>query len=125
MNTTTSTDIVELQGLDLPERPDGPGAAFMLSAGIGCFVLGLFTTLDEASKAVDTFLAPWGPNGVGPLGGKVGLAMIAYVVSLAVLLFLWWKKNVDIKRWFWISVGLGCLGLLLTFPVFFQLFAHE
>jgi hypothetical protein len=125
MNTTTTTDFAELQGLDLPERPDGPGAAFMLSAGIGCFVLGLFTTLDEASPAVDAFLAPWGPGGVGPLGGKVGLAMIAYVVSLAVLLAVWWKKDLDIKRWFWISVGLGCLGVLLTFPLFFQMFAPK
>jgi len=97
----------------------------MLSAGIGCFVLGLFTTLDEASKAVDAFLAPWGPGGVGPLGGKVGLAVIAYVVSLAVLLAVWWKKDVNIKTWFWVSLVLGCLGVLMTVPRFFQIFAAE
>ncbi len=123
MNTTTIYDIPELEGLDLTERPDGPGAAFMLSAGIGCFVLGLFTTLDEASKGVDTFLATWGTNGVGPLAGKVGLAVIAFVVSFAVLVALLWKKDVNIKKWFWVSVALGSLGALLTFPLFFQMFA--
>lgn len=60
-----------------------------------------------------------------PLGGKVGLAVIAYVVSLAVLLAVWWKKDVNIKTWFWISLGLGCLGVLMTFPLFFQIFAAE
>lgn len=125
MNTTDYSEFAELRGLDLPERPDGPGAAFMLSAGIGCFVLGLFTTLNEASPAVSAFLGPWGPGGVGPLGGKVGLAVIAYLLSLGVTLALWWKKDVDIKRWFWISVGLGCLGVLLTFPLFFEMFAAD
>ena len=32
--------------------PSGPGAAAILAAGIGAFVLGLLTTLNKASAAI-------------------------------------------------------------------------
>jgi hypothetical protein len=42
-------DVPEVDALHLDERPDGPGAAAMMAAGIGILVLGLFTLLSEAS----------------------------------------------------------------------------
>ena len=42
--------------LHLDERPDGPGAAAMMAAGIGIFVLGLFTLLSEASVPIHDWL---------------------------------------------------------------------
>jgi hypothetical protein len=46
----------ELEGLNLTDKPDGPGAAVMISAGIGIFVLGLLTTLAVISADVKSFL---------------------------------------------------------------------
>jgi hypothetical protein len=38
------------------ERPTGPVAAAVLAAGVGALVLGLLTTLNEASTRVSDFL---------------------------------------------------------------------
>jgi len=42
----------ELADLHLHDKPDGPGAAMMVSAGIGIFALGLLTVLAEASEDI-------------------------------------------------------------------------
>lgn len=114
----------ELAGLHLPDKPDGPGAAMMLSAGIGIFVLGLLTVLAEASTDIKSWLQKWEWGvGVGPLAGKTTLATLAYVVSLIVLWVLWREKDADLKRAFTIGLALGILGAIGTFPTFFQAFA--
>jgi len=132
--STTTTDhphhdeeiAPELAELDLPDRPDGPGAAAMVSAGFGIFVLGLLTTLSEASTGLHDFLEDFqGGVGVGPLAGKVILASIAYFVSWAVLALVWRRRDVDIRRWFAVGLVLGILGAVGTFPTFFQLFTVE
>ena len=116
----------ELEALGLEDRPDGPGAAAMVSAGIGIFVLGLFTVLSEASESIHAFLEDFqGSVGVGPLAGKTVLGSIAFFVSAGVLGALWWKKNIDVQKAFWIGLALGIIGLLGTFPPLFQAFASE
>ena len=127
MGTTDHHDIDHapaLAELNLVDKPDGPGAAMMISAGIGIFVLGLLTVLAEASTGAKDFLADWEwGQGVGPLAGKTTIASLAYVVSLVVLWVLWRSKDVDLKKSFFIGVGLGVLGAVGTFPTFFQAFA--
>jgi len=114
----------ELADLHLEDKPDGPGAAAMLSAGIGIFVLGLFTVLSEASEPIHDFLDEFQfGRGVGPLAGKTILAIIAYFVSWIVLHMAWRTKDVDIKRYFYMGLALGLLGALFMFPPFFLLFA--
>ena len=116
--------IPELAALDLPDVPDGPGAAAMLSAGIGVFVLGLLTVLSEASTGIHDLMADFqGPVGVGPLAGKTTLAVIAYFASWALLWALWRKRDIDIRLAFWVGLGLGIAGALGTFPPFFTAFA--
>lgn len=108
-------------------KPNGPVAAAFIAAGIGSVVLGLFTVLNEVSKDISAFLQfdkNFGlGSGVGPLSGKVILAVIAYVVSWVILHMLWRGKEVNFRTAFLISLGLVGLGLLLTFPPFFKLFA--
>lgn len=114
----------ELAALDLPDKPDGPGAAMMISAGIGIFVLGFFTVLAEASTEAKEWLQKWEWGvGVGPLAGKTTLATLAYLLSLAVLWAIWRQKNVNLKTAFYVGFGLGILGAIGTYPVFFQAFA--
>ena len=61
----------ELAALNLPDKPDGPAAAAMLSAGLGIFTLGFLTTLAVISGSVKEFLRwwEWG-QGVGPLADR-------------------------------------------------------
>ena len=42
--------------LNLADKLDGPGAAMVISAGIGLFVLGFFTILSEASTGAKAWL---------------------------------------------------------------------
>ncbi len=114
----------ELAELLLADKPDGPGAAMMISAGIGIFVLGFLTVLAEASTGAKTWLQKWEWGvGVGPLAGKTTIASVAYIVSLVVLWVVWRVKNVNLKRAFTIGLVLGVLGAVGTYPTFFQAFA--
>ena len=114
----------ELAALDLPDKPDGPGAAMMISAGIGIFVLGVLTVLAEASEDAKTWLGDWEwGRGVGPLAGKTTIASLAYILSLVVLWALWRQNDTDLKKAFYLGLGLGVLGAIGTFPTFFQAFA--
>ncbi len=110
-------------------KPNGPVAAAMLAAGIGVFVLGLLTTLAEASQAIAdalNFSKNYGlGSGVGPLSGKVTLAVLAYLVAWVVLHRAWRGNEVAFQRVWVATLVLVALGFLLTFPPFFGLFAAE
>ena len=105
------------------ERPAGPVAAAVLAVGIGAFVLGLLTTLSEASTGVHDFLEF--DEEVGPLSGKTIIAVIAYLVSWAVLHGLWRRQDPTLRPILIATVLLIALGILGTFPTFFQAFAPE
>ncbi len=103
-------------------KPNGPAAAAILSAAIGIFTIGLMTTLAEASPGLRSALAWWTP--VGPLAGKTGVGVLAWLIAWALLASAYRGKDVDfgkITRWVWILI---VLGLLFTFPPFFDLFAR-
>jgi hypothetical protein len=113
----------ELEPLHLEDEPDGPGAAMMISAGIGIFVLGLLTVLAEASTDIRSWLQDWEWGvGVGPLAGKTTIAGIAYFVSLVVLWLVWRHKDINLKLAFSIGLVLGIFGAVGTYPTFFQRF---
>lgn len=115
-NATTSQ-------LEDVERPTGPVAAAVLATGIGAFVLGLLTTLNEASADVNDFLRF--DDDVGPLSGKTVLAVIAYLASWAILHGLWRRQNPALRPILIATAVLIVLGIFGTFPTFFQAFASE
>jgi hypothetical protein len=119
-------DAPEVDALHLEERPDGPGAAVMMAAGIGIFVLGLFTLLSEASVSIHDWLESleFG-RGVGPLAGKTILGTVGFFASWIVLGMAWRTKELDLRRWFWIALALGVVGAVMMFPPVFQAFATE
>ena len=101
-------------------KPNGPVAAAFLAAGIGSFTLGLLTTVAAASESVANALR-WSTP-VGPLSGKSTGAILIWLVAWAVLGPRWRGKEValaPIYRW---TLILLALGLLLTFPPFFEAF---
>lgn len=114
----------ELADLHLHDKPDGPGAAMMVSAGIGISALGLLTVLAEASEDISDWLRKWEwGQGVGPLAGKTTIASLVYIVSLVLLWVIWRNKDVNLRTSFYVGLVLGVLGAVGTFPTFFQAFA--
>jgi hypothetical protein len=108
-------------------KPNGPVAAAFVAAGVGALVLGLMVTLAEMSADFRTFLdfsRNYGlGNGVGPLSGKVAIAVVAYVVSWIVLHILWRQRELPFRTWFVTALVLVAIGFALTFPPIFMLFA--
>jgi hypothetical protein len=101
----------------------GEAAAAFLAGGIGCFVLGVLVTLTEMPALVDLKNALNWNNPVGPLGGKTGVAVIAFLVSWGIAHFTMKNKEVNLKTYVIVAGILTALGFLLTFPPFFELFA--
>jgi hypothetical protein len=121
--------------LQTETRPNGPVAAAFLAAGVASFVMGIGVILGAASATINDaigvdfsaflqFDKNFGlGSGVGPLSGKLGLAVIAFVVSWVVF-HLWLRgKEVNFRNFFIASLVLVGLGFALTFPPIFVLFA--
>lgn len=107
----------------IPDRPEGPAAVALLAAAFGAFVLGLLTTLAEMSESVKEALALSEP--VGPLSGKTTFAVVGWLVAWIVLqLTAGSRLRLTRPVLATVAVLLG-LGLLGTFPLFFELFAAE
>jgi hypothetical protein len=103
-----------------PTKPFGPVAAVFIAAGIGAVILGLLTTMAEASKSVADALQL--VDDVGPLSGKTIGAVLVFFIAWGVLHAIWKDKDPDSKKiflWSWILLA---IGVVLTFPIFFQLF---
>lgn len=115
------SETYHLSELDNIDRPSGPVAAAVLATGIGIFALGLLTTLSEASTGFSDALA-WS-NDVGPLSGKTILAVIAFFASWAVLHLLWRRQDRPLRPILIAAGVLVVLGIVGTFPTFFEAFA--
>ena len=105
------------------ERSEGPAVAALLAVGIGAFVLGLLTTLAEASTTIRDWLQL--TDAVGPLSGKTTFAVIAWLAAWGVL-HLALRERARLTTGVLVTTGvLLAAGLVGTFPVFFELFASE
>jgi hypothetical protein len=105
------------------DKPFGPVAAVFLAAGIGALVLGILTTLAEANESFKSWLE-WSTS-VGSLSGKTIIAVIAFVVAWVVLGIGLRGRNPKPGTVFTWTALLVAVGLVLTFPTFFQAFAPE
>ena len=103
------------------DRPNGPVAAALLAGGLGAAALGLLTTISENCKPMGDALNWWKP--AGALTGKAGLAVAVFFISWVVLHFVFRGKNITFGRVAVLAVILLGIGLLGTFPPFFELFA--
>ncbi|MEW5988790.1 MAG: hypothetical protein AB1791_19365 [Chloroflexota bacterium] len=99
----------------------GPAAAALIAGGIGALVIGLMTTGAEISEGLKNVLNWWNP--AGPLVGKTGLGIIVWLISWFVLNRLWKDKAYDLGKAFTITLILIAVGLVLTFPPVFEIFA--
>lgn len=104
------------------ETTNGPVAAAMLAAGIGSFVLGLMICLAQGSKAIGGMLNFYDP--VGPLSGKTIVAVVVWLVAWGILASKWHYQSIDFGKVYKVTLILVGLGLLGSFPLFFDLFGH-
>jgi len=107
--------------LEIVERPSGPAAAALLAAGFGVFVLGLLTTLAEASTKASDWLNF--QDRVGPLSGKTIIMGAAWAVAWALASLVVWRRSLPMLAVYGVAALLLALGVLGTFPKFFELFA--
>lgn len=99
---------------------NGPAAAAILASGIGSLALGLFTCLTQALVQINRALSFYDP--AGSLSGETTLAVVAWLAAWAILHLLWKSEQVDFGKVFVATLFLIALGLLGTFPPFFQVF---
>jgi hypothetical protein len=102
------------------EPPSGPAAALILAGGIAVFCMGLVTTLGEASTGIADGLQ-WNDR-VGPLSGKTLITVIVFAAAWVLLHTLWRRSNPPLRSITITSAVLIVLGLVGTFPTFFQAF---
>ena len=121
MASNTETDMNADEQMDYVDKPEGPVAAAVLASGIGALALGILTTLAEASTSFKDFLSFYDP--VGPLSGKTIGAVVLWLVAWGVLHMMWKEKAVESSRVLTATLVLIGLGVLGTFPIFFQAFA--
>ncbi len=107
------------QDLSRAELPNGPGAAAILAAGIGCFALGVLAVVADRVVSFSRMMIFYRPT--GPLSGVTTSAVLVWLFAWAVLEWRWRKKTVNSGRIAAAALVLLGLGLLLTFPPFADL----
>lgn len=100
-------------------RENNAGVA-VLACGIACSSFGVLVILSETSNSIKNFLQF--NDSVGPLSGKVGIAILLWVLSWVFLKKWFAKRDAAGKTLFKIGLGLLFLAFLFTFPPFFNLF---
>jgi hypothetical protein len=101
------------------ELPNGPGAAAILAAGIGCAAVGILALAGDASQAIGKLLNFYNP--VGTLSGVSTVSIIIWLVAWFGLARVWGTKTVALGKVNSIAFALLIVGLLLTFPPFMDL----
>jgi hypothetical protein len=100
--------------------PNGSGAAAILAAGIGSFMLAFFSAAAYRFVAFKNLMIFWKPT--GPLSGVSTSAILVWLLVWAVLEARWRKRNVALARINAVSFVLLGLSLLFTCPPVADLF---
>ncbi len=99
--------------------PNGPGAAAILAAGIGCAALGILAFAGDASDAIGKALNFYNPTGT--LSGVTILAIIIWLVAWVILHQVWRTRTVAMVTVNVVSFLLLIVGFVMTFPPFADL----
>jgi len=99
--------------------PNGPGAAAILAAGIGCAAVGVLFLAEDASAAINKMLNFYNP--VGALSGLTTVSLIVWLAAWFILNRMWARKAVDMAKVNIASFAFLVVGFLLTFPPFIDL----
>jgi hypothetical protein len=122
-NARTGATAPDNLEVEYPDKPEGPVSAAIIAGGIGSLALGIFTTLAEMSEGFKDFLNFNNP--VGPLSGKTTYAVVVWLVAWVILHVMYKDKAFESRKALTVALILVALGVLGTFPIFFQAFAAE
>ncbi len=98
---------------------NGPSAAAVLAAGIGLAVTGIVSTFAEAIASFGKALVWVKP--VGDLSGKTIIGIVVWLVAWLILGLAWRDRDIRYVPVVIIAAVLLVVGLLTTFPPFFDL----
>jgi hypothetical protein len=107
----------------LPNTPalaNGPGAAAILSAGIGCFALAVLAFAADKMPNIKNALNLYKPTGA--LSGVTTTAILVWILTWITLEWRWGRKTVALGSMTAVSFVLLGIGFLLTFPPIVDLF---
>lgn len=93
---------------------NGPGAAALLAAGVGCAVMGIFALLGDAFKSAAHFFNFYNPT--GPLSGVSTSAIVVWLLAWAILSKRWAKTDVNLQNVSVVAFVLLIIGFAFTFP---------
>lgn len=99
-------------------RPSGPAAAVVLAAGLSSFALGLLSVLTAVSTSVSSALTV--SDRVGDLSGVTTAVAVVFFAAWGMLAITWRHADPPLVRVAAVSAVLIALGLLGTFPPFFN-----
>ncbi len=106
---------------DEPGEPNGGVVAAIVSAGIACAILGSVVVAAAASPAFAKLMNFYSP--AGPITGKTTVTTVAYLVIWPNLHYRLRDRHLDLSKAFLFTIFLVAVGLVGTFPPFYQLFA--
>ena len=94
--------------------PNGGGAAALLAAGIGSFMVAFFAILADKVASIKSLMIFYKPT--GPLSGVTTCAIVVWLISWAILHRRWSRRMVALGSVTTAALILLGLSLLLTFP---------
>lgn len=94
--------------------PNGPGAAALLSAGIGACMLAILSIAADRLPGFRHWMAFYKPTGA--LSGVTTSAIFVWLMAWGILELRWRNRNLRMNRIGVAAFVLLILGLLLTFP---------
>jgi len=105
---------------EAPAEPNGGVVAAIVAGGLACAIFGFLAVATAASPAVAKLLTFYWP--AGPLTGKSTVTIVAYLVIWPNLHYRLRDRHLDLYKAFLFTLFLIALGLIGTFPPFFQMF---
>jgi hypothetical protein len=115
MNAATKGNAVSAH-----DFPNGSGAAAVLAAGIGSFLVAIFALVADKSAAIKSLMIFYKPT--GPLSGVTTSAIVVWLIAWLVLDRRWRSRTVAMGRVRTVALVLLILAVLLTFPPIADLF---
>ncbi len=99
---------------------NGSGAAALLAAGIGAFILAVLAIAGDHIAPFGRWMVFYKPT--GPLSGVTTSAIVVWLAAWAILEVRWNRRTVALGRIAAAALVLLALSLLLTFPPVADLF---
>jgi hypothetical protein len=94
-------------------------SAMLVSAGAGCFSIGLFYLLGDKSAACNRLLSVYPASGA--LSGILVLGVVVWILCWAILARRWSSRPPNVTTAVRMAILLLLGSLLLTFPPFVRL----